>query len=332
MPAKRHHYVPRFLLRRFSSDPLAENPLVWWLDTRSGRLYKSTVESVAVIRHYYRLEELGNFSRTLVEDALAVVEGWAAKAVRKLAEGEGLNPRDRVNMATFLQVQQHRTPVGRASRAPLMVRMALDETEAKLQDPKFAGQVHEILGESKTPEELEEWRLTFLAQLQSGQLTLDPGQDAEVSGIFIDADRMAPIIAERMTWVSLRAPHGSAFICSDHPVRFQGDDGRVALVGDWTTSGTKVTVPIDQRICLRLMPGPPGWELRTVDAATVEEINLGTYASAQGAIYGPTQQVVQGVRANVKRNPTLLAGLRPRPLKLVIPNRSAAGQPTSARL
>ncbi len=36
-PAKRHHFVPRLLLRRFSPDPSAKNPPLYRLDTRSGK-------------------------------------------------------------------------------------------------------------------------------------------------------------------------------------------------------------------------------------------------------------------------------------------------------
>jgi hypothetical protein len=133
MPAKHHHYVPRLHLRRFSSDPLAENPLVWWLDTRSGRPYKSTVESVAVIRDYYRLEELGNFSRTLVEDALAVVEGWAAKAVRKLAEGVPSRASDRSRRSALLSLED-RLPVARLGFMPLFDHAQLCMTGANAGD------------------------------------------------------------------------------------------------------------------------------------------------------------------------------------------------------
>ena len=77
-------------------------------------------------------------------------------------------------------------------------------------------------------------------------------------------------------------------------------------------------MPIDERVCLLLRPGPPTWELRTVDAPTVQEINLRTYASAQWSIYGPSQQVVQDVRTAAKRSRARITELRPRPPRFVI--------------
>jgi hypothetical protein len=71
-----------------------------------------------------------------------------------------------------------------------------------------------------------------------------------------------------------------------------------------------------------LTPGPPTWELRTVDTGTVEEINLRTYASALQSIYGPTQQVLQDVRTDAKRNRFRLAELRPRLPESVICERT----------
>src|SRR4030088_559417 len=120
---------------------------------------------------------------------------------------------------------------------------------------------------------------------------------------------MAAVIAERMTWVSLWAPQGSAFVCSDHPVHFYRNDGPAGWGVGWISPSAEITVPIDQRVCLMLTPGPPTWELRTVDTGTGEEINLRTYASALQSIYGPTQQVLQDVRTDAKRNRFRLAEL-----------------------
>jgi hypothetical protein len=69
MPAKRHHYVPQVLLRRFSSDQLGDNPPLWWLDIGSGKPRRTAVNNLAVISHYYRLEELAGYSRTLIESS-----------------------------------------------------------------------------------------------------------------------------------------------------------------------------------------------------------------------------------------------------------------------
>lgn len=145
-------------------------------------------------------------------------------------------------------------------------------------------------GEEKTEKEIEDWRLETLADLESGRLFFEASQDHEAGAIFFVGDQVLPVITEKMTWFSLRASPGSTFICSDHPLHIYDENAAPGAGVGWVSSPTtEVTMPIDERVCLLLRPGPPTWELRTVDAPTVQEINLRTYASAQWSIYGPSQ-------------------------------------------
>src|SRR5215208_6127740 len=84
MDAKRHHYVPKFLLRRFSCEPTAEDPLIWRLDKESGRTAWASIKNETVIGHYYRLEAPKKLSPTAVEKYFSDVEGAAATAIREL--------------------------------------------------------------------------------------------------------------------------------------------------------------------------------------------------------------------------------------------------------
>src|SRR5579859_8111684 len=55
--AKRHHYVPEFLLRRFSTNPAEEHPPIYRLDVKTGAISKISTINCAVIQHYNRLSE-----------------------------------------------------------------------------------------------------------------------------------------------------------------------------------------------------------------------------------------------------------------------------------
>ncbi len=339
MRAKRHHYVPRVLLRRFSSAPLAENPPLWKLDKETGQPVKTSVNNETVINDYYRLEQ-SSLPPTFVEETLSAIEGEAAEPIRRLADGEGLTPLERLNMAMFLHVQRQRTPLGRKWSAYLYGKMAQVEMEMKLQDPKFVRETWGSLDEKMSEEEIERWRLETLADLQSGRLTVEASQDHEAGGIFFVATDLAPIIAGQMTWFSLRAPRGSAFICSDHPVHIYSKDAPSGWGVGWASPGAEATMPIDERICLMLKPGPPIWALRPVNASMVREINLRAYASAQWSLYGPSRQAVQDVVADAKRNRKRVAEFQPRSPRFVLfesvegekePRRTTVYQPPKGR-
>ncbi len=56
---KRHHYVPKLLMRRFSTSPQARNPILWKLEKGSGKPSKTAIDGEAVVGHYYRVRGSG---------------------------------------------------------------------------------------------------------------------------------------------------------------------------------------------------------------------------------------------------------------------------------
>ncbi len=88
--AKRHHYVPRVLLRRFSSDPEADNPPLWRLDKKSGRPSRTSVANEAVIGHYYRIDEpTPKLTSGSAEQDLARLEAEAVGGQKSAARPRG---------------------------------------------------------------------------------------------------------------------------------------------------------------------------------------------------------------------------------------------------
>ena len=77
-------------------------------------------------------------------------------------------------------------------------------------------------------------------------------------------------------------------------------------------------MPIDPTACLVLRPGPPRLEHTHGHSDYVLDLNLGTYASAEWAIYGPRVDLVQKVRAEAKRRKVRVAALTPVPPKIHI--------------
>jgi hypothetical protein len=322
MPPKRHHYVPRFLLRRFSCEPTADNPLIWRLDKESGKSSRSNVTNEAVISHYYRIEEAHGLTATYIENVLSMIEGDASPLVAKLVDGHTLPPAERVQLALFVWIQFARTPLARTWRAFAQDHAGHLVALKALTDVDHIQQVFEQRGESKTPEEIDVWRFETMQQLEDGSLTIVPPPDLEVLTMFLHAEEMSLLAASQMSWLGLRAPAGHQFILSDHPVAVYDP----AAAGDapvaWQSSPTvEVTLPLDPSFCLLLTHGSPTYQLVEVAEDDIREINLRTYAWAHWTLYGATAQAVQQVRAVAKKQKRIVASLEPRPPQLVVAER-----------
>src|SRR5450759_2025441 len=113
MPARRHHYVPRMLLRQFSALPDLENPPIWKLPAGRGTPRRSSVDNETVIRDYYKTSvPLDGLPFADIEAFLAHLEGLAATAIRQLDFGD-LDETGRLHLTLFLLVMHRRTPLGR---------------------------------------------------------------------------------------------------------------------------------------------------------------------------------------------------------------------------
>ena len=317
--AKRHHTVPRMLLRRFSSEPRADNPEVWGLDILSGTPYRARINNEAVIRHYYRFEDPKiPIAPSQAEQWLSRIESDAVVPIRKLVDGTALTALERESMAFFLHVTQRRTPQSRAWHAHLDEQMYTEFLKAQLSNPEYIRKRYKDHGDFQSDEEIERWRIETLSDLETGVIGVESGQNREVAYMFLAADKIVAGISNSTTWWSLRAPPGAGFICSDNPLNIYdpGAPNRPkehAGVGWVSSIAVEATLPLDPRVCLLLTPGPPTSRIQEVDAERVAEINLRTYAAAQQFIYGPSQQAVQEVRKNAKRNRARIEAFRPRP-------------------
>jgi hypothetical protein len=330
--ARRHHTVPRVLLRRFSSEPRVDNPPLWNLDISNGKPSGTSVNNETVIRDFYRIDNAsGPVSPSWAEEMLSRIESDAAEPIRKLVEGIPLTVIERESMAFFLHVQRERTPTSRAWHAFLAETIILEELKAKLSSPEFIQKRFRDEGDPQSEAEVELWRTQMLDAAERGEIGVEPSQNREVAQIFLVADKIVPPLAHAMTWRSLRAPAGTEFICCDNPLNIY-DPGALnrpkmhAGVGWVSSIAVEATLPLDPSVCLLVTPGPPLWRIEEVDATRVDEINLRTYAAAQQFIYGPSQQSVQRVRQNAKRDRMLVEAFRPRPPQITMLDDTGRGE------
>lgn len=119
MSGKRHHYIPRFLLERFTDEPASKAPRLWTLVKATGRARRASTLNEAVIGHYYRLILPDGTHETALDRVLDHVESEAAKTVRKLSASSAtsLDVRDHFRMIQFVITLANRTPRARQANA-----------------------------------------------------------------------------------------------------------------------------------------------------------------------------------------------------------------------
>src|SRR5690242_19642625 len=111
MAEQLHHYVPRFLLRRFGQA----GGLLYVMDKHTGKRFqistskRSSLE-IAAERGMYDFEFMGN--PVTLEPALAALETKAASMIGRIVRDETLDhsrPEERATLASFIAVQMVRT-------------------------------------------------------------------------------------------------------------------------------------------------------------------------------------------------------------------------------
>jgi Protein of unknown function (DUF4238) len=103
--AHRHHYVPKFLLEKFTDA----NGDLWVYDTADRRKFKAAPATVGLERNFYALP--GQTSDDAIETFLArIFDGPGADAIEGLIKGEQLNGRRAMAFMGFVAAQMQRTP------------------------------------------------------------------------------------------------------------------------------------------------------------------------------------------------------------------------------
>jgi hypothetical protein len=313
--AKRHHYVPAFLLRRFTEDPTNKKSLLWRLGKDSGKPERANPRNEAVIGHYNTFVFEDGRRDGFAEGTLSQIDGAAADAIKQLTEAGQLDDEQRVTLAFFVVLAKSRTPLGRSwlrftdeLLAKTMMETRLSHTEG------FGAFWARATGDELSSDEAEAKRLELLADVTEGRLIIESPHSREVAMMFMALDKTAPIVAERLTWTVLRAPLGSQFILGDTPLAIYDPRPRVPQggVGFLSSDYVQTTLPLDPATCLLLKPGEKLWDEDEAEPEVVEGINLRSYAWAQQAIYGSSQHAVTDVRSLVKRKRQQLARYRPK--------------------
>ena len=212
--AKRHHFLPRLLLRRLSR-PYNGKDCIFQMETTSRKAPLRVDIRTAASRHrlYAIPDEHGELSNRH-EGYLALVETHAAPALRSLLEHpEGLSPPDRATITFFVSLQTMRTPAAAQEITEIMnatLRMVASE---QFSDRRaFAARYRDYYGAGASEEEVERFRQEVIASVREGRVQLTTPRGGAFSLALRHAAEQMPMLFE-FDWTLLRAKGG--FITSD---------------------------------------------------------------------------------------------------------------------
>lgn len=305
--ARRHHFVPAFLLAAWA-DPRGERKgRLHQLDVRTGRPQRTSPDSACFKRDLYAQGKDGERSNVL-ESFFAVVEGHAAPALERLAKDPiSCSPEDRQTLSFFLALQGARTPPGMTQAFKNAQLLKLLELNLEMsQSDRFAERYRERVDDAADDKTIEARRRMMLQQLAAGHVSLaDP--TAAAAQVLVDSIIPTAELVAELRWTVLSSEE-SQFVTSDRALAMADPTPKTPWSGHaWCSSPTaQTTVPLGPHHCLLLEPGVRGVGTALADTALVMRVNLRTYGWAERFIYATSQDVVSLVRRQAKAHRSLV--------------------------
>lgn len=221
-----HHYVPRFLLRRFGRG---KKDQLHTYDKSTGNVFSRAAGKLAAKYDYYDFKFMGE-SMT-VEPALAEAEAKAGGHIARIVKERRLNladPSERCELARFFAVQMVRTPAQLATTGEIFARMETWLRAEGMPETYFAPDPR--LGSSENAERFLMARRIINAPIDYGQA-------------FTDKD-----------WVLFETDPGSPYLIGDHPLVMHNDlksDLRCNV--GLNVKGIEIYFPISPRLTLGML-------------------------------------------------------------------------------
>ncbi len=241
-PAEIQHYVPRFLLRGFSTS--GRRPHVFVYDKHEGRLFRTSVANLAAERRFYDFN--ADAVDVSLEPYLSNLESEASRLVGEIRSNRSiglLSGDGRSLLSEFVAVQMLRTRHQK--------RMISDV------DASFFRQMEE-----RGIDPTDAWGIRQLS-------------DDDVQALFLKAllnPQPYAAILDSKTWTLMSTPASQPFFCSDHPVALQNNSPTDGLTGNLglAVEGIEIYVPISSTLTLAMLCPSHEEKLREVSVMQEE--------------------------------------------------------------
>ena len=247
MTARRHHYVPKFMLSGFTESGKADGTL-HVLDLDDGRSWVSTPEGSAYQRDYYRVEAPG-LAPDAFEADLAKIEARAAGVIREtVASLEPPSGDDLHALVEFVAIMASRTPPNidhHAKQEAQLLRMMLqmqighpEGFERLKEKARAAGRPMD----DTTPEQL-------LNALENSEIGFS--STWTVQRLMMLAEALLPFLLPRKWCLLVPQPGAGEFVCSDMPAVIHDPTPRHPFYGpSFAAPESEFAMPLSRNVVL----------------------------------------------------------------------------------
>jgi hypothetical protein len=313
--AKRHHFLPQLLLRKFSFAHEGREGIFQMKAAGRGAPRRVGVRQAASRNRLYSvLGEDGELSNRH-EGYLALIEEHAGPALTCLLEDpESLSPGQRATIAFFIAAQTMRTP-GAAAQVDAIAQTAFQNATSEMLSDRvgFAERHRDFFGEGAEEAEIEAFRKKIIESVRDEETCLVGARGAAFAEGLRHAVELVPAIIA-FDWTLLRAPGGGIITCDrGYAIHDPTPPVPWATQGLMSSENSETTFPLSSDACLLLRPSPAsaGLSIAEIDSRQLEQINLRTYGWAEEYVFGETPAALVAVRRTARQRPTDV--VRPQP-------------------
>src|SRR5215207_6191786 len=209
--AKRHHFLPQFLLRGVAQERGGKERLFQMHTASRGAPRLVDLRAAASRRRLYTAIDEDGEPSNRNEGYLALVESHAAPALRRLMDDPAsLSPAERVMISFFVALQTMRTPTA-AQQVTALANAAFQTVASELLSDRraFAERYREASGSLADDDEIERLRQEMLDGIRGGRVRVSgEGGAAFGSALEVAISNVPAVFA--FDWTLLHAPEGVA--------------------------------------------------------------------------------------------------------------------------
>jgi hypothetical protein len=303
--ARRHHYVPSFLLARWATPQKREGKLAA-LSVATGSTTSTKPDKVAFEPELYSLTGDDEVLDRRIETFMSVIERYAAAPIKRLGEAPAsTSEEDRWTVAFFIALQHGRTPYGLELHRRFIEFVAKEWLRRRWawygNFPAVARVYRQKRNAAADDEEIRSYVETQKRAMPDPDGPMKTIPEAALQSLSLSVSQIALTVAA-LDWTVLTTD--KEFIENDRGMAMWDPNLPPTRGNMWESSATaQTTVPLAPGACLQLTPGDSRYAVASADAATVDAINLRTYGWAAEKIFGTTTSVIAGVHANAQANP-----------------------------
>ncbi|MEV5186174.1 DUF4238 domain-containing protein [Streptomyces werraensis] len=283
---RRHHTVPRLLLRRF-----ADGEQIMRVPLDGGERRLVGIADVTVRRDFYSmLDENGQLDDTL-EDLLGKLENEAAKVIREVVSGVWPLPSaERAVLAEWMAAQHARIPAARVVNDEIADHLG-KTLIAMGGKPGIRRRLEE-----NTEEPVSEEKVEALWQ----ELTDFDGYYTEVSvnehlATMARSMKTAYEVFLARSWGLIRFER-RVLIVPDHPVTLAREENTPSFRGVGIGNAAAILVPIDRRAAIMMAsPGPDDFIVRPHTKLATELNQRFAYNARRELFHHPDDNPLEGV-------------------------------------